>query len=183
LSPSRTWWVQAIWNQVLQFTLVRWGVRRWGQVRRRPRAGRGAPPSRCVAAEIARRPTREHGQGEEGGHGAGSGVGGNHCRGSHGSLAAGHEPRRGGRGDGNAVSPPPTAGVDPRRPPIHPRRYAVVVDPALNANGVYPRQKTQHRMRIATPESQRERRDHWARSAQKRRKQRKRNDDIFEHAR
>ena len=58
-----------------------------------------------------------------------------------------------------------------------------VVDPALKSNGVYPRQNTQHRMRIATPESQRERRDHWARSAQKRRKQRKRNDDLFEHAR
>jgi len=43
--------------------------------------------------------------------------------------------------------------------------------------------ETQHRMRIATPESQRERRDHWARSAQKRRKQRKRNNDLFEHAR
>jgi len=58
-----------------------------------------------------------------------------------------------------------------------------VVDPALTANGVYPRQKTQRRMRNATPVSQRERRDHWARSAQKRRKQRKRNDDLFEHAR
>ena len=63
------------------------------------------------------------------------------------------------------------------------RAFLPVVDPALKANGVEPRQKTQHRMRIATPESQRERQDHWARSAQKRRKQRERNDDFFEHAR
>jgi len=64
-----------------------------------------------------------------------------------------------------------------------PELHKGAVDPALKANGVLPRQKTQHRMRIATPESQRERRDHWARIAQERRKQRKRNDDLFEHAR
>jgi len=45
-----------------------------------------------------------------------------------------------------------------------------VVDPALTADGVYPRRKTQHRMRNATPEIQRERHDHRARNAPKRRK-------------